>query len=227
MNMKYIYAMTIGFMLTALSVAIYTAKADAVPDTILEQVTSNVYEVKHPRIGNGTGLWITHNLMLTNCHVAGDDRESLLEAISYDETQHYNMHMVLCDEKTDLAILESDRPNLTILPSRLALKPIPLGKDVFSAGYGMGAGFSLKAGISGVEYDYTRRGVTLPTSGPGDSGSPLYNTKGELVGVLNSGLQHPNGMSLLGKGFFIKLEVVRNYLTGLLSKINRAKGTGQ
>lgn len=214
-------------MLIALSVALLFGKADAdaIPNIVLEQVTSNVYKVQHPQY-SGTGTWITPTLMLTNCHVAGVDREVVFKANSFDKSQTYNMHMVLCDKVNDLAILESDIPNPTFLPSTLAAEPIPFGKDIFSAGYGYGADMSLKAGIAGLPYvapreDY-RRAMTLPTAGPGDSGSPVYNKAGQIVGILNSGI---NGSG--GKAFFIRLEIVRNYLTGLLSKINRAKGTGQ
>lgn len=219
---------TAGFMLTALAVALTIGKVDAdvIPDKVLEQVTSNVYMIDGPDY-TGTGLWIAPTYMLTNCHVAGEDRETLFKAISYDKTQHYNMHMVLCDKENDLAILESDRPNVTFLPSYLAPEPVPFGKDLFSAGYGYSTDLSLKAGIAGLPYTTSdgvsyRRAMSLPTSGPGDSGSPIYNKDGQIVGILNSGIQYAGG-----KGFFIKLEVVRNYLTNLVSKINRAKGTAQ
>ena len=210
---------------TAFGLAVGQVKADAIPDTVLEQVTSNVYQIKHPRY-SGTGTWITPTLMLTNCHVAGEDRDVLFKANSFDKTQYYHLHMVLCDKENDLGILESDTPNITFLPSTLAAEPVPFGKDVFSAGYGYGVDLSLKAGIAGLPYtkatDDYRRAMTLPTAGPGDSGSPVYNKAGQIVGILNSGIPGSGG-----KAFYIRLEVVRNYLSNLLSKVARAKGTGQ
>ena len=216
--------MILGMGVMGASFVISSAQAADIPPKIVSHMLSNVYQIQAPN-HTGTGYWINDRLILTNCHVATTTRGLDLRAVSQAHGSYYTVDMVLCDEEADLAILRSRSPNPDVQPIKLAKTSIPFGSEIFSAGHGLALPLSPKRGIVGTFYTRGRRAMVLAGSGPGDSGSPVWNAKGELVGVLNSGMATRQGVSLSERSFFIGLSVVTKYLTGLTERMNRAIGS--
>lgn len=98
------------------------------------------------------------------------------------------------DQAADLAVLQIDLPNLPAgLP--LASAEAPMGADVFTLGFPltsiMGANAKLSTGIvnsqTGLRDDPRTYQVSVPVQG-GNSGGPLLNMRGEVVGIITSKL---------------------------------------
>lgn len=150
---------------------------------------------------SGSGFIISREGMVgTNNHVIQDIDSILIK--TYDGKFH-NAEVVLTDEKNDVAILkildslETEYPVIKIASS----DSVRAGQVVYAIGSPMGFEFTISEGIiAGVRYnekvsfmDYTTYmtvekvfdkviQITAAIS-PGNSGGPLFNTKGEVIGV--------------------------------------------
>ena len=107
--------------------------------------------------------------------------------VAFDGSQAYDATLVGRDEAFDLAALRIARP---------AAEPIPIagvgpqvGETLRSCGYGQDGRYWCNQGrmLGYVRTTQTRTAETLELSGrarDGDSGGPVFNGSGELVGVL-------------------------------------------
>lgn len=157
----------------------------------------------------GSGFVITEDgYVVTNNHVIDGADEILIEFFSGDELP---ATVVGTDPNTDIALLkvESDEP----LPfvSFGDSDQARVGDWVVAMGNPLGQGFSVSAGIvsarnralSGSYDDYIQTDAAINR---GNSGGPLFNMDGEVVGV-NTAILSPNGGSI-GIGFSMASNVV-------------------
>ena len=149
-------------------------------------------------VGNGSGFFIsTNGHIATNYHVIEDTQDIEVEFLVDGETVTYNAEIVKSDKKNDLAIIK-------IKDSRFrAVRPIPyaiksqqadVGQEVFALGYpwalsGMGKEIKFTDGRisarSGYDGDITNYQSTTPIQG-GNSGGPLFDYNGNLIGINSS-----------------------------------------
>lgn len=172
--------------------------------------------------GLGSGFLIDQSgYIVTNNHVIDGASKVVVLLQNGDEL---DATLVGTDPKTDLALLkvESDKP----LP---ALKfgdsdSARVGDWVLAIGNPFGLGGSATAGIisargrdirSGPYDDYMQ--IDAPINS-GNSGGPVFNAAGEVIGV-NTAIYSPNGGNV-GIGFAIPAKVVQNVVDEL-----RASGT--
>ena len=164
----------------------------------------------------GSGFVISEDgFIVTNNHVIQGADEILIEFFSGGELE---AKVVGTDPNTDLALLkvESDEP-LPFVPwgdsdaSRV-------GDWVMAMGNPLGQGFSVSAGIvsargralSGSYDDYIQTDAAINR---GNSGGPLFNMNGEVIGV-NTAILSPNGGSI-GIGFAMSSRVATNVIDQL------------
>ncbi|MEA3291971.1 MAG: trypsin-like peptidase domain-containing protein, partial [Pseudomonadota bacterium] len=158
-------------------------------------------------------------LVVTNHHVI-DDAEEI--EIVFDDGKRLPAKVKGFDKKTDLALLEvkTDQPlpYVTFGDSDQA----HVGDWVVAIGNPFGLGGSTTAGIisargrdihSGPLDDYIQ--IDAPIN-RGNSGGPLFNTRGEVIGV-NTAIYSPNGGSV-GIGFAIPSVMAKNVISQLKSK---------
>ena len=164
-----------------------------------------------PRRSNalGSGFVISADgYVVTNNHVIEGADEISIEFYSGEEL---SAKVVGTDPNTDIALLkvESERPLPFVAfgDSDDAL----VGDWVMAVGNPLGQGFSVSAGIvsarnrslSGTYDDYIQTDAAINR---GNSGGPLFNMDGEVVGV-NTAILSPNGGSI-GIGFSMASNVV-------------------
>ncbi|WP_299373462.1 Do family serine endopeptidase [uncultured Tateyamaria sp.] len=157
----------------------------------------------------GSGFVISEDgFIVTNNHVIEGADEILIEFFNGDELQ---AELIGTDPNTDIALLkvEADGP----------LPHVPFGNSdearvgdwVVAMGNPLGQGFSVSAGIvsarnralSGTYDDYIQTDAAINR---GNSGGPLFNMDGEVIGV-NTAILSPNGGSI-GIGFSMASNVV-------------------
>jgi S1-C subfamily serine protease len=117
------------------------------------------------------------------------------------------------DPDHDIAILNTDKPPSVIVPAVLG-GGVRVGDQTFALGHPLGLVDSLTAGvISGLDRTFplpdghTLNGLIQfdAAVSPGNSGGPLLNTKGQVVGIV-TGLANPSGNEdNVGIGFAVPI----------------------
>ncbi|MFV0245892.1 MAG: Do family serine endopeptidase [Qingshengfaniella sp.] len=164
----------------------------------------------------GSGFVISEDgYIVTNNHVieAADEIE-----IEFYSGNHLPARVIGTDPKTDIALLKVDSdtplPFVTFGDSDAAR----VGDWVMAMGNPLGQGFSVSAGIvsargralSGSYDDYIQTDAAINR---GNSGGPLFNMDGQVIGV-NTAILSPNGGSI-GIGFAMSSSVVKNVVLQL------------
>ncbi len=157
----------------------------------------------------GSGFVISEDgFIVTNNHVIAGSDEILIEFFSGEELP---ATVVGTDPNTDIALLkvESDTPLpfVTFGDSDI----MRVGDWVMAVGNPLGQGFSVSAGIvsarnralSGTYDDFIQTDAAI---NKGNSGGPLFNLGGDVVGV-NTAILSPTGGSI-GIGFSMASNVV-------------------
>jgi len=154
-------------------------------DELVQQVMPSLVVVRGRRFGAGAGIvWDANGLILTNNHVVG--RHSPIVLLQDD--REYESKLVARDPDVDLALLSIDAADLT--PLQPASVSPRVGEMVFAFGHPWGQRNTVTRGIvSALVYAQNRRGEKLPivrsdaSLAPGNSGGPLVNAKGEVIGI--------------------------------------------
>ncbi|WP_371155406.1 Do family serine endopeptidase [Jannaschia sp. 2305UL9-9] len=164
----------------------------------------------------GSGFVISEDgYIVTNNHVIENADEILIEFFSGNELP---AELIGTDPNTDIALLkvESDSP-LPYVPFGDS-SAMRTGDWVMAMGNPLGQGFSVSAGIvsslgrelQGAYDDYIQTDAAINR---GNSGGPLFNMSGEVIGV-NTAILSPNGGSI-GIGFAMASNVVTNVVDQL------------
>jgi S1-C subfamily serine protease len=202
------------------------------------QVTSTT-KVKLPRsqwFGNPFGLQGTDvqqslgsgfvidkaGLVVTNYHVVGDARTVY---VSFSNSDSMRAEIVGRDASTDVALLK-------VIASSRALKPLELGDsdavevgdEVAAIGNPLGYERSITLGIVSALH----RSLTSPGGAPidrviqtdavlnrGNSGGPLLNAQGEVIGVSSAIAEGDPGTGNTGIGFAIPVNTVKDVVAQL------------
>jgi serine protease Do len=140
--------------------------------------------VMDKRRGAGAGILVGNGLVLTNAHVVGRGR-SLQVVLADDET--YPAKLVASDKNVDLALLEiPTNGHAAAVLSEETPRP---GEMVFAFGHPWGQRNVLTGGVLSAVTHLRGRQGEIPVLradvqlAPGNSGGPLLNTAGEVIGL--------------------------------------------
>ena len=202
----------------------YTQLVEKVKDSVVEvyteAVTYNAYFGNYVTEGAGSGVIIsTDGYIVTNNHVI-NGASSIYVTLANGEK--YNAQLVATDVKSDLAVIKIDAKDLqaAVLGNSETIK---VGQNAVAIGNPLGTlGGTVTAGIiSGLSREVTidRIPMTLMqinvAISPGNSGGGLFNTNGELIGVVNAKSVSEN---VEGIGFSIPVDVVKDVATQLIQQ---------
>jgi serine protease Do len=167
--------------------------------------------VQPPSRGEGSGFIVTSDgYILTNAHVVADASDV---TVRLTDRREFTAKVVGVDRKTDVAVIKIQAKSLPIVrigdPSKL--RP---GEWVVAIGSPFGFDNSVTAGIVSATSRALPDGAYTPfiqtdaAVNPGNSGGPLFNMAGEVVGI-NSQIYSRTG-GFMGISFAIPIDVAMN-----------------
>ena len=166
--------------------------------------------------------------VLTNFHCVYQQNFIKLFYLDEDDWQRYDVNVIGLDPLADLALLEVIGKEVPIPHLKFAndAKEIEEGTEVFAIGHPMGMIWSTTKGIISSTSRYARHPYikTLQTDAAinkGNSGGPLLNMKGELIGI--NALIISRISENAGVGLAIRGDIVEKSLESMLEtgKVDR------
>ncbi|WP_367109994.1 Do family serine endopeptidase [uncultured Psychrobacter sp.] len=155
----------------------------------------------------GTAFFVTNDgYMLTNHHVvAGADNIT----VTLNDRTELDATLVGSDERSDVAVLKVSGNQFPALPIGDS-DTIKVGEPVLAIGSPFGFDYSASAGIVSAKSRSFSRETSVPfiqtdvALNPGNSGGPLFNKRGEVVGI-NSRIFSGTG-GYMGLSFSIPID---------------------
>ncbi len=201
--------------------ALYSVAAGTLPEkSVRELVTllgEGVVQVRTPS-GLGSGFFITEDgYLITNFHVIEGETKLSIEVYhmkdgQLDRRSYKDVRIVAMNKFNDLTLLkveDKDAPKFR----RVLLgdsEVLSQGDHVFAIGSPLGLERTVTEGILSTTTRQMQGDLYLQTTAqinPGNSGGPLFNQRGEVVGVTNMKLTFGEGL-----GFAIPVEQVKYFL---------------
>lgn len=172
--------------------------------------------------GNGSGFFINEKgYIATNYHVVEDASAIQVEYFQKGLKNTFAAKVIVTDKQNDLAIIQINDPKFKTIPRipyvfSSSIKDV--GSEVFALGYPMAnvMGDEIKftdgkiSSKTGIEGDITVYQISVPIQ-PGNSGGPLFDIKGNLVGITSSALnkEHFNSENV---NYAIKTTYLKNLI---------------
>ncbi len=204
--------------------------------TVYEQLRSTVVEITstvsarspfgQPAEGSGSGIIIDERgLILTNYHVIADGDN--LEVKFADGTA-VSAQVVGRDPGNDLAVIQADIVGQELTVARLGdSDAVRVGDPVLAIGEPFNLEGTLTQGIvSALGRTYATGEGTRPIRNmiqtdaavnPGNSGGPLLNCQGEVIGI-NTLLENPTGDRVnVGVAFAVAINTAKRFLPDMLA----------
>jgi S1-C subfamily serine protease len=166
--------------------------------------------------GNGSGFLVNNQgILATNYHVIEGAKEIYVESNKKD----YKCSVVAIDKINDLAILKIQNFNFNPIKYTISSITSETGSSIFTLGFPyalslLGNEIKLTDGIisstSGYQNDIKTYQISVPVQ-PGNSGGPLFDDSGNVIGIVSSKFTLGDNVSYAIKS---------NYLLKLLTKNN-------
>ncbi|MGG1355362.1 Do family serine endopeptidase [Psychrobacter pacificensis] len=155
----------------------------------------------------GTGFFVTTNgYMLTNHHVIeGADKIT----VTLNDRTELDATLIGSDERSDVAVLKVEGTQFPALPIGDS-NSLKVGEPVLAIGSPFGFDYSASAGIVSAKSRSFSRETSVPfiqtdvALNPGNSGGPLFNQRGEVIGI-NSRIFSGTG-GYMGLSFSIPID---------------------
>jgi S1-C subfamily serine protease len=165
------------------------------------------------RVGTGVVV-VDKGLILTNLHVVAGSK---LVKVVFADGLESEAEVVGLQPENDLAVLQAKTIPDDLAPANLgSTRDLAVGDHVVAVGFPFGIGPSVSAGVvSGLNREYrSPEGERLLTNliqfdaaaNAGNSGGPLVNANGEVVGIVTAILNPTEQRVFIGIGFAVTME---------------------
>ena len=201
------------YIKTAESVQSQTAMVEVVTlrDSLEMSFTKKgieIHAVTRPVMYQGSAVFISERGTLLTCaHLFASPYPSTVTVITSDGLRHA-VTVLNADFVRDLALMHTTG---TFVAATLSSQRLRVGQEVLAVGNPLGLDFSTTHGIIshldrdlGEGYIYTQ--TDAPING-GNSGGPLFNLDGELIGINAAKMPDADGL-----GFAIAPQTINEYL---------------
>ncbi len=196
--------------------------------------TTNAWTGAVTEVPQGTGsgfIWDDSGDIITNVHVIQNARAA---RVTLSNHKSFEARLVGVSPENDLAVLRINAPRADLTPIPLGTSEnLQVGQKVFAIGNPFGFDQTLTTGIvSALGRTIPSAAARQPIEGviqtdaavnPGNSGGPLLDSAGRLIGV-NTAIFSPSGSSA-GIGFAIPVDTVNRIVPELIAKGQIARPT--
>jgi serine protease Do len=167
---------------------------------------------------HGSGVIISDRAVLTNAHVAKSLATKAV--VSFLNGEKVEGKVAWMSQTSDVALIEVDVPD-GYVPARATCEAPSLGQEVVVVGNPMIVRWSVVYGrVAALTVSYGKLAeygsMALDiTTAPGNSGSPVFDMNGRLVGLVHGQLLQPAGMMAVapyGLGLMIPMANVCDQL---------------
>lgn len=197
---------------------------------LLRRFFGNNIQIPNQRIPQeqsayGSAFFITKDgYLLTNHHVVSDASKV---TITLNDRREIDAELVGSDARTDVAVLKVKGSDFPALRTGDANR-LKVGEPVLAIGSPFGFDYSASAGIVSAKSRTMSRENAVPfiqtdvALNPGNSGGPLFNQQGEVVGI-NSRIFSGTG-GYMGLSFSIPIDVAMDVANQIIKtgKVSRA-----
>ena len=164
--------------------------------------------------GVGSGVVISEEgVILTNLHVVQGSKKLM---VTFADGFEAEATVVAVQPENDLAVIKAVKIPDDLQPATLGstAKLMP-GDEVVAVGFPFGIGPSVSAGvISGMNREFRNEGASVlrgliqfdAAANPGNSGGPLVNMAGEVIGVVTAILNPTSARTFIGIAFAATIE---------------------
>ena len=171
---------------------------------------------------SGTGFALNNGYIATNYHVVENAKSITIQGVAGNASEKYTASVIATDKVNDLALIQIQDSNFKgfgQIPYRVKTSTSDVGEDVFVLGYPltttMGNEIKLTTGIisskTGFMGDVALYQISAPIQ-PGNSGGPLFDNQGNLIGIINA--KHTGAENV---GYAIKASYLNNLVESVTS----------
>ena len=197
---------------------------------LIDAVIDSVVEIEIVNSGEGSGVVLdTDGHILTNFHVIEESLSNGARIIARLPDGSAAVATVLgTDPSSDLAIIQADFDPAVLRPATLGNSDaVEVGDAVFAIGNPFSQDSTVTSGIVSAigrvtQSSFTDRRIlnviqTDAAVNPGNSGGPLFNADGEVIGI-NTSITGPNNFrGNVGLGFAVPSNIALRFLPDLLA----------
>ena len=174
-----------------------------------------IVEEAKPTEWSGTGFALNNGYIVTNYHVVDGANQIEVHGVNGNASSNYSAEVVALDKNNDLAIIRLNDYRFNgfgTIPYSIGSQMIDVGEDIWVLGYPLtqvlGNEIKLTNGVissrSGYQGDVSTYQISAPVQ-PGNSGGPLFDSKGNIIGVVNAGVPGADNV-----GYAIKTSYLKN-----------------
>ena len=200
---------------------VYASNVNSVV-SINVSATTNYFGQTVQTAASGTGFFITEDgYILTNHHVISD-ASSVKVTLYNGET--YDAKVIGSDEDYDIAVLKIDVTGATPVvlgdSSKLAIGESvaavgnPLGELTFSMSEGIVSCVNRAINVDGTPFNMIQVDCSI---NPGNSGGPLFNSYGEVIGIVSAKYSSYSNTTVEGIGFAIPINDVVSLVKDIMT----------
>ncbi len=164
---------------------------------------------------SGTGFALNNGYIATNYHVVENANTIIVQGVRGNANEKYSASVIATDKVNDLALIQikdSRFSGFGQIPYRVKTSTSDVGEDIFVLGYPlittMGNEIKLTTGVisskTGFMGDVALYQISAPIQ-PGNSGGPLFDNQGNLIGIVNA--KHKGAENV---GYAIKASYLNN-----------------
>lgn len=155
------------------------------------------YDDTGDALTTGSGFFIRPGQVVTNLHVIRGARRSEIKTLDGKGRVYPVAGILAVDEEGDLALLSVELPPGRVRSSELATVLPDEGESIFVIGNPLKLEGSVSDGIVSAVRELPNIGKIIQITAPishGNSGSPVFNLKGQVVGVVT--IKVTNGQNI-------------------------------
>jgi tetratricopeptide (TPR) repeat protein len=213
--LKHRFPLWLSLLLFSLAAPAQVATAQETLPELIRRVKPAVvsiitYDAKGDALMTGSGFFIRPGEVVTNVHVIEGARRAEIRTLDGKGKTYPVTGILASDEEGDLTILGVQVPPERARQLELSNALPEEGESVFVIGNPLRLEGSVSNGIVSAVREVPNLGKIVQTTAPvsqGNSGSPLFNMKGQVIGIITIKVTNGQNINLaLGAGRIAALE---------------------